>query len=54
MSKEELQEAIETLQVKLEVAEKEIERLKADAEIGRKYVEHLQNGSYKTCQGCGW
>ncbi|MEJ5227191.1 hypothetical protein [Thermodesulfovibrio sp.] len=42
MSKEELQEAVEMLQTKLEVAEREIETLKADAEIGKKYVEHLK------------
>jgi hypothetical protein len=42
MSKEELQDVVETLQMKLEVAEKEIERLKADGEIGRKYMEHLK------------
>lgn len=42
MTKEELQEVVETLQMKLEVAQKEIEALKADAEIGRKYKEHLQ------------
>ncbi|WP_028844724.1 hypothetical protein [Thermodesulfovibrio thiophilus] len=42
MSKEELQDVVETLQMKLEVAEKEIETLKADAETGKKYKEHLQ------------
>jgi lysyl-tRNA synthetase class I len=42
MSKEELQEAVLTLQLKLETAEKEIERLKAEAEIGKKYIEYLR------------
>jgi hypothetical protein len=41
MSKEELIEAVQTLQTKLEVAEKEVSALKADAEIGKKYKEHL-------------
>lgn len=42
MSKEELQDIVETLQAKLEVAEREIEKLKADAEVGKKYIEHLR------------
>jgi len=42
MSKEELQEVILTLQLKLESAEKEIEDLKATAEIGKKYLEDLK------------
>lgn len=42
MSKEELMEAVETLQLKLEVAEKEIASLKSLAEIGKKYMEHLK------------
>lgn len=41
MSKEELQDAVETLQLKLEVAEKEIAKLREEAEIGRRYREHL-------------
>ncbi|MDI6865768.1 hypothetical protein [Thermodesulfovibrio yellowstonii] len=43
MSKEELQEAVETLQTKLEVAERQIDTLKADAEVGKKYIEHLKS-----------
>lgn len=42
LTKEELQEAVETLQLKLEVAEKEKEELKGLAEIGKKYYEHLK------------
>ncbi|MEM1813960.1 MAG: hypothetical protein QXE04_01580, partial [Thermoplasmatales archaeon] len=42
LTKEELQEAVETLQLKLEVAEKEKEELKDLAEIGKKYYEHLK------------
>lgn len=42
MSKEELQGAVEALQLKLDVALKEVEQLKADAEIGKKYTEHLK------------
>lgn len=42
MSKEELEEAVETLQVRLEAAEKELEALKAMAEVGTKYIEHLR------------
>lgn len=41
MSKDELIEVVQTLQTKLEVAEKEVEALKADAEVGKKYKEHL-------------
>ncbi len=42
MSKDELKEAVETLQLKLDVAEKEIESLKSLADIGKKYMEHLK------------
>lgn len=42
LSKEELQEVVETLQAKLELVEKEKEELKALAEIGKKYYEHLK------------
>lgn len=42
LSKEELQETVETLQAKLQVAEKEISNLKELAEIGKKYAEHLK------------
>lgn len=42
MSKEELVDVVETLQLKLEVAEKEREALKELAEIGKKYLEHLR------------
>ncbi len=47
MSKEELQEIVEALQFKLEVAEKEISELKKMAEIGRKYYEHLNAEAIK-------
>lgn len=47
MSKEELQDAVEALQMKLEVAEKEKEELKKFAEIGKKYLEHLQTEATK-------
>lgn len=42
LSKEELQEAVETLQAKLQIAEKEIENLKELAEVGKKYSQHLK------------
>lgn len=42
LSKEELQEAVETLQAKLELAEKEKQELKELAELGKKYYEHLK------------
>jgi len=42
MSKEELVDVVESLQLKLEVAEKEKEELKELAEIGKKYLEHLR------------
>jgi len=42
MSKDELKEAVETLQLKLETSLKEIEELKALAEVGKKYYEHLK------------
>jgi len=42
MSKDELVEAVESIQLKLEVAEKEKEELKGLAEIGKKYLEHLR------------
>ncbi len=47
MSKDELIETVETLQLKLETNEKEIEKLKAEAEIGRKYLEHLRTEAEK-------
>jgi len=42
LSKEELQETVETLQAKLEFAEKEKQELKELAELGKKYYEHLK------------
>ncbi len=42
LSKEELQEAVETLQLKLELLEKENQELKALADIGKAYYEHLK------------
>jgi len=42
LSKEELQETVETLQAKLELAEKEKQELKELAELGKKYYEHLK------------
>ena len=42
MSKEELQEALQAVQLKLEVAESELEQIKADAQLGKKYLEHLK------------
>lgn len=47
MSKEELQEAVETLQSRLEVAERQIEQMKAEAEIGKKYIEHLKAEAFR-------
>lgn len=47
MSKEELQDAVEALQMKLEVAQKEIEQLKTEAEIGKKYMEHLKSEAFR-------
>lgn len=47
LTKEELQDVVETLQLKLEVAEKEVEALKTDAEVGKKYKEHLQKEAIK-------
>jgi alanyl-tRNA synthetase len=42
LSKEELIEAVRTLETKLSALEKENEELKALAEIGKKYEEHLR------------
>ncbi len=42
LSKEELQEAVETLQLKVQALEKERDELKSLADIGKKYYEHLQ------------
>jgi hypothetical protein len=42
MSKEELRDAVESLQLKLEAYEKQIEELKRYAEIGKKYEEDLK------------
>lgn len=42
LSKEELQETVEILQAKLELAEKEKQELKELAELGKKYYEHLK------------
>jgi len=42
LSKEELVDAVRTLEVKLSALEKENEELKALAEIGKKYEEHLK------------
>jgi len=42
MSKDELKEAVETLQLKLETSLKEIEELKSLADVGKKYYEHLK------------
>lgn len=42
LSKEELQETVEVLQAKLELAEKEKQELKELAELGKKYYEHLK------------
>jgi len=42
LSKEELIDAVRTLETKLSALEKENEELKALAEIGKKYEEHLR------------
>lgn len=47
MSKEELQDAVEALQLKLEALHKELEELKHYAEIGKKYEEHLKSEATK-------
>ncbi len=47
MSKEELQDAVEALQLKLEALHKELEELKHYAEIGRRYEEHLKSEAVK-------
>jgi len=47
MSKEELQDAVEALQLKLEVLEREKEELKEFAEIGKKYLEYLRTEAGK-------
>jgi hypothetical protein len=47
LSKEELIDAVRTLETKLSALEKENEELKALAEIGKKYEEHLRNEAIK-------
>ncbi|RME09063.1 MAG: hypothetical protein D6804_06430 [Aquificota bacterium] len=47
MSREELQDIVETLQLKLEALQKENEELKHYAEIGKKYEEHLKSEATK-------
>jgi hypothetical protein len=47
LSKEELIDAVRTLEVKLSALEKENEELKALAEIGKKYEEHLRAEAIK-------
>ncbi len=42
MTQEELIEAVETLQVKIEALQKENQELKHYADIGKKYEEHLK------------
>lgn len=43
MTKEELQELVDSLQMQLEVCQREINSMKAEAEIGKKYYEHLKS-----------
>jgi hypothetical protein len=47
LSKEELIDAVRTLETKLSALEKENEELKALAEIGKKYEEHLRAEAIK-------
>jgi hypothetical protein len=47
LTKEELTEAVRTLETKLSVLEKENVELKALAEIGKKYEEHLRAEAMK-------
>lgn len=47
LTKEELVEAVRTLETKLSAVEKENAELKALAEIGRKYEEHLRAEAMK-------